>query len=380
MPTAATVFSWDLGIDGDIGNIRFSRSVPGLGLSGRCPMQLDFDIFDPQDSLIDSLAAPDFAITPSCDQLGENVLSPTFFVDSRSVSNSICHVVCYDRLSRADAPFTAEGAGWWTNGKMSGQNVMQRICQIIGFEGYLGYRSGVLDFIKFTKSDLKDKTCGELLDIISEVMVGVWTCNGNDLYFIPFGSTATTNIGISEHKEIEYQGKTAVIGLTMKNSSTGKTFSHGSVTGNGVVIQIENGFVSEYAANTVWQYIQNYQYTAWNCEKAVIPVDEFSFSGLWLLHSQVQDTESFGEFLFPRSVAYTVDSTGIYFSGGCPPCDEWNYKSKLEREKIGIGKAVGNAVITEGGDLVFINRNNEEGGGLNECDNGIGICVRNKNR
>lgn len=337
-------------------------------------MQLDFDIFDPQDSLIDSLAAPDFAITPSCDQLGENVLSPTFFVDSRSVSNSICHVVCYDRLSRADAPYV-DSHNWQAGEKMSGQNVMQRICQIIGFEGYFGYRSGVLDGIKFTKSDLKDKTCGELLDIISEVMVGVWTCNGNDLYFIPFGSIATTNIGISEHTEIEYQGKTAVIGLVMKNSSTGKTFSHGSVTGNGVVIQIENGFVSEYAANTVWQYIHNYQYTAWNCEKAVIPVDEFSFSGLWLLHSTVQSSESLGDFLFPRTVNYTVDRTGIYFSGGCPPCDEWNYKSKLEREKIGIGKAVGNTTVAENGDIIFTNKNNGEGGGLDGIDNGISVYV-----
>lgn len=342
-------------------------------------MQLDFDVFDPPDSLIDSLAAPDFAITPSCDQLGENVLSPTFFVDSRSVSNSVCHVVCYDRLSRADAPYV-DNHNWQAGGKISAGIVMGRICQIVGFTGYFGYRSGVLDSIKFTKSDLKDKTCGELLDIISEVMVGVWTCSGNDLYFIPFGSTGSTNIGISEHTEIEYQGKTAVIGLTMKNSSTGKTFSHGSVTGNGVVIQVENGFVSDYAATNVWMAIQNYQYTAWNCEKAVIPIDTFSFAGNWRLHSTVQSSESLGDFLFPRSVAYTVDSTGIYFSGGCPPCDEWNYKSKLEREKIGIGKAVGNAVITEGGDLVFINRNNEEGGGLNECDNGIGICVRNKNR
>lgn len=343
-------------------------------------MQLDFDVFDPSDNIIDSLAAPDFTVIPSCDQLGENVLSPTFFVDSRRAVNNVCHVVCFDRLSRADAPFTAEGAGWWTNGKMSGQNVMQRICQIIGFASYGGHRSGILDRVMFTKSDITGKTCGELLDVISEVMVGVWTCSEDYLMFVQFGGTNNTNIGISEHTEIEYQGKTAVIGLTMKNSSTGKTYSYGTAAGNGVVIQIENGFVSEYAATNVWMAIQNYQYVAWNCEKAVIPVDAFSFDGIWLLHSQVQTSDSLGDFLSPSTVNYTVDSTGIYFSGGCPAYDEWNYRSKLEREKIGIGKAVGNTTVAENGDIIFINKNNGEGGGQGEYDNGISICVRNNNR
>lgn len=204
-------------------------------------MQLDFDVFDPSDNIIDSLAAPDFVITPSCDQLSEDVISPKFWVDSRNVSNNVCHVVCYDRLSRADAPFTAEGAGWWTDGKMSGQNVMQRICQIIGFEGYLGYRSGVLDGIKFTKSDLTGKTCGELLDVISEVMVGVWTCSGNDLYFIPFGSTGSTNIGISEHTEIEYQGKTAVIGLVMKTVPQEKPIPTARLRGTALLYRSKTG-------------------------------------------------------------------------------------------------------------------------------------------
>lgn len=125
--------------------------------------------------------------------------------------------------------------------------------------------------------------------------------------------------------------------------------------------------------------IQNYQYVSWNCEKAVIPVDKFSFSGLWLLHSNVQDTDNIGN-LFPRTVNYTVDSTGIYFSGGCPAYDDWNYRSKLEREKIGIGKAVGNTTVAENGDIIFINKNNGEGGGQGEYDNGISICVRNNNR
>lgn len=343
-------------------------------------MQLDFDVFDPPDSLVDSLAAPDFVITPSCDQLSEDVISPKFWVDSRNVSNNVCHVVCFDRLSRADALYV-DSHNWQAGEKMLAHIVLNRICDILGFDGYsMASRGSIQDHINFTKSDLTEKTCGELLDLISEIIVGVWVCSGNTLHLATFGTVNTTNIGISEHTELEYQGKATVIGLVMKNSSTGKTYSYGTATGNGVVIQIENGFVSEYAATNVWMAIQNYQYVAWNCEKAVIPVDAFAFDGLWLLHSQVQTSDSLGDFLSPSTVNYTVDSTGIYFSGGCPAYDDWNYRSKLEREKIGIGKAVGNTTVAENGDIIFINKNNGEGGGQGEYDNGISICVRNNNR
>ena len=142
------VFSWELGISGDIGNIRFSWGTSGFGLSGRCPVQLDFDIFDPSDSVVDRLANPDFTITPNCPEL--ETKSQTFWVDSRSVSNNICHVTCFDRMSRTDAPF-ATNWDWKTKKTMPANNALIDICRICGFEGssMTGGALGGLQYINF---------------------------------------------------------------------------------------------------------------------------------------------------------------------------------------------------------------------------------------
>lgn len=348
-------FSWDLGISGDIGNIQFSWNVSGLGLSGRCSVQLDFDIFDPSDNIINNLASPNFVITPNCPEL--ETKSQDFWVDSRSVSNNICHVVCFDRMSRTDADFSTSH-NWKASGTMSANQVLTDICRICGFDGSSMSSGGGLQYINFTQADVTGKTCGELLDIISEAMAGVYVCSGKTLRLAAFGALDGTSVGSSEHTGIKYQGRTKIIGLVMKNSSTGETFSYGTSSGNGYVIQIENKFVSAELADIVKSRVLNYEYTAWNCEKADITTTNFTFGGLLQFSYIGESSESLDSILFPRNVNYYVDSTGIYFSGGCPQCDEWNYKSKLEREKIGIGKSVGSMAVLQDGTIVCYKNEN----------------------
>lgn len=349
-----------MGIGGDIGNIQFSWSVSGLGTSGRCPVQLEFDIYNPSDNIIDNLAVPDFKITPYCSEL--ETKSQPFWVDSRSVSNKVCHVVCYDRISRVDVDFSTSH-DWKTSKTMTSNQVLMDICRICGFEGssMSGGAFGGLQYINFTQGDITGKTCGEILDIISEAMVGIWVCTGSGktLNLSVLGGTDGTSVSSDKHTEIEYQGRTQIIGLVMKNSSNGKTFSFGTTSGNGHVIQVESGFVSSELAAVVWQRLQGYEYTAWNCDKADITKQNFDFGGLIQFAYNQNDPESSLESpLFPCSVNYSVDSTGIYFSGGSNPVDDWNYKSKQEREKIGIGKAVGNTAILNDGTIVsYFNEN-----------------------
>lgn len=347
------VFSWDIGINGDIGNIVFSWDVPGMGISGRCPSQLEFDIFDPSDSLIDSLATPDFSVTLSCPEL--NIESQPFFIDSRSVPNHVCHVVCYDRLSRVDVPFSTSH-DWNVTPKMTSTQVLLDICRICGFEGSsVSGAYGGLQYIDFTRTELEGKTCGEILDVISTAMVGVWTSVGSGLNLLCLGASGSTSVSCGEnHTEIEYLGRTAVIGLVMKNSTKGETYEFGSSSENGYVVQAESGYITKELAEIIWQRVQGYQYKAWDCKKAL--VENFPFYGpiQFVFGGGGGSLESP---LFPRSVRCDIDSTGIYFSGGRPAVDEWNYKSKLEREKIGIGKAVGNTSVSESGRVNFINLN-----------------------
>ncbi|MCM1380342.1 MAG: hypothetical protein NC085_01535 [Muribaculaceae bacterium] len=344
-----------MGIGAPVGNIRFSWSAAGMGVSGRCPVQLEFDIFDPSDRLIDSLASPDYSVRVKCPEL--EIEAGSYFIDSRSVSGGVCHVVCYDRLSRADASFTTNH-NWKKEPTMKCGAVLSDICKICGFEGVYG---ATFDYVTFKQEDVSGKTCGELLDMISAVFVGIFVCFGQSLSFVPLGGASGTSVGCYANTEIEYQGKTAVQGLVMKNSTTGAVYSYGSTNGNGYVVQVESGLVTAFLAQIAWQRLsdQKYTYTAWNCEKAEITANKFTFAGPLQFTPNGGASDSLGDILFPRQVEYAVDSTGIYFSGGCPPVDEWNYKSKLEREKIGIGKAVGNTSISEGGRVNFINLNLE---------------------
>ena len=317
---------------------------------------MDFDIFDPSDDVIDRLASPDFVITPKCPEL--EIEGQPFWVDSRSVNNHVCHVTCYDRMSHTDATFVTSW-NWEKDKTMPANNVLIDICRICGFEGasMSGGALGGLQHINFSQSDLNGKTSGEILDIISTVMVGVYVCSGNYLHLAVFGGADGSIVSASEHTGLEYQGMTKIIGLVMKNSSTGKTFSYGTTSGNGYVIQVESGFVSAELADVVKQRVLDRQYRAWNCEKADITGKGFNFYGLLQFTYSGGSSDKLESPLFPRSVTCNLDSTGIYFSGGNPPVDDWNYKSKLEREKIGIGKAVGNTSIAESGRLNFINLN-----------------------
>lgn len=64
-----------------------------------------------------------------------------------------------------------------------------------------------------------------------------------------------------------------------------------------------------------------------------------------------------GNPLFATDTEYSFDSTGIYFSGGAAPFNDWQYETKLERQKIGIDKVVGNCVTHSNGMKEFINKN-----------------------
>ena len=71
-----------------------------------------------------------------------------------------------------------------------------------------------------------------------------------------------------------------------------------------------------------------------------------------------EDTE-----LLANQITITVDSSGIYFSGGADPqSDEvWNYDDYLTRTKISMDKLIGNTKISSGGRIVFVDLNKEGG-------------------
>lgn len=356
----------------DFGGIRFSFGVNGLGVSGASSVQLEFDIYDELGTITDNLTEQ-AEVTVSCPEL--YFTSQTFFLNRRSSSQKVCHCVCYDRMCKTDRLFE-NNFDFGNSETVNGQSILSAICSQCGFSGYTASGDGLANIL-FKKSDLENVTCRRLLEDISEVMAGTFVCGSdNSLYLACLGGGAYGDIAWAEdYTEIDYQGKTTITALTMTNSETGEEYSFGGAGGS--ALEVESPFVTQELALTVWGRVGNYVYRSWNCDKADVTLGNFlgRMGALVFNRSDVEDDESLilRDPLFATTTEFSCDSTGIYFSGGAAPYDDWNYQSYLERRKLSIGKNVGNTAISDNGDIIF--RNLNKGGGLNECSNGISVYV-----
>ncbi len=359
--TAATVFSWAITLNGaqvsDFGGIRFSFAVNGLGTSGCCSSQLEFSVYDPinfyGDMLLDGAE-----VTVSCHEL--YFTSQTYFCDKISVSKNICGFTCYDRICKTDKLIDISEFSFGEDGTVSADGVLSAVCAQCGFSGYGSSGTG-LEYIKFTKGQLENTACRRVLELISEAMCGVWVCNDGMLYLACLGGGDFGDYAHCEdYSEIDFQGKARITALSMTNSDTGEMLNFGG-TENGAVITIDSPFASEELGLAVWGRIENYVHTGWQCDTADITLDS-TLKNMSSLIFRRADIE--GDKLFVTSSEFTADSTGIYFSGGAAPYNEWNYADYLERglnSRVQIGKTVGNVRI--GNDtLCFVNKSKASAG------------------
>lgn len=386
LPTTATVFSWAIDISGlqnfDFGGIRFSFGVNGLGASGVSSVQLEFDLYDGTETLA-SFLTEQAEVKVRCPEL--SFVSQTFFLSRRTVSKKVCHCVCYDRMCKTDRHFENVFAdGGDGTEKIPANSVLSEICRQCGFNGF-GASGYGLESVLIKRSDLENVTCRSLLEDVSEAAVGVFVCGADgSLYLACLGGGEYGGaVWAEEYTEIDYQGGTTVTALTMTNSDTGEEYSFGGAeTTGGAALEIESPFVTRELAVTVWERVGNYVYKAWHCDKADVTYGNFFDRMGAVIFMRGNVPADGGSLLvgglFATATEFSCDCTGIYFSGGAAPYDDWNYRSYLERRKLGIGKNVGNTSVAANGDIIF--RNLNKGGGLNECDNGISICVRNKNQ
>lgn len=336
----------------DFGGIRFSFAVNGLGTSGCCSSQLEFNVYDPTnfygDMLLDGAE-----VTVSCPEL--YFASQTYFCDKISVSKNICGFVCYDRICKTDKSLNISGISFGEDGTVSADGVLSAVCYQCGFSSYGSSGTG-LEYINFTKSQLENTACRRALELISEAMCGVWVCNDGALYLACLGGGDFGDYAYCEdYSEIDFQGKARITALVMTNSDTGELLNFGG-TENGTVVTIDSPFASQGLGLAVWGRIENYVHTGWHCDKADVTLDS-TMKNMSALTFRRADTP--GDRLFATTSEFTADSTGIYFSGGAAAYNEWNYTEYLERglnERVQIGKTVGNVQI--GNDTIcFVNKN-----------------------
>lgn len=112
----------------DYGNIRSSYNTNGLGTSGCCSAQLEFDIYDETGRICDSISR--FAKVKLS---GSGFISQDFFVTARTSANHVCHCVCYDRICMLDKPFYCD-INWEETEDVDGQYVYEQIAEQCGFD------------------------------------------------------------------------------------------------------------------------------------------------------------------------------------------------------------------------------------------------------
>lgn len=358
--TTATVFSWDLKINGQsvelpFGGLRFSGTVPEFGVSGIATTQFDFEIYDEYGyygtAMLENATAELY-------YKGGGRLMGKFYISKRDISKKVCRFTAYDFTTDTGGEFDPSGlwqsatADYITSGEV-----------LNGLSSQLGIPLSVsntddLD-MQITREQLKGQTFNGILEMLAAAACGVWCGDGeggliligldNDIGNYAYGASST------DYAEIDYRGVQQITEVIHTNSETGNIEQAGG--GLGSLISVENPLVARGDGwlGTVWQRIGNYQYQAWYCEKALMN----SF-----INSRLLCTTMNFEGMLPLIIgSYTidVDSTGIYFSGGRDPqSDErWGYEDKLTRTKIGINKGVGNTTITSSGRIEFRNKNKE---------------------
>ncbi|MDE5578008.1 MAG: hypothetical protein K2J11_11550 [Oscillospiraceae bacterium] len=354
----ATGFSWAITLNGspieDFGGIRFSFSESGLGTSGCCSTQLEFDVYDPTnfygDMLLDGAE-----VTVSCPELF--FTSQTYFCDSISTSKKICKFVCYDRICRTDRPLDISGIFFGEDDAVSADGVLSAVCYQCGFASY-GSSGDGLQYIKFSESQLENITCRRALELVSEALAGVWVCGeSNTLYLACLGGGDFGDYAYCEdYSEIDFQGRAKITTLVMTNSETGEVYNFGGEE-NGTVITINSPFASAELGLAVWGRIGNYVYTAWHCDKADVTYDS-TLKNMSSLIFRRADVE--GDRHFATTTEFDVDSTGVYFSGGSAAYNEWNYEDYTQRQlalKLEIDRRNGNAAYGKNGIRVYQNLN-----------------------
>lgn len=362
-------FSWDLKINGQsvsvpYGGFAFSHTVDGFGVSGVSVGQFEFDIYD-EFGLYSEALLDESSVVLSCEEI--YFTSPEYYITHRTISKKVCHFTAYNRLCKLDHPFDISGITF-VDDAVSGDGVCSAVAHQCGFDSY-GCSGGGIEYISVKKDQLENVTCRRALELIAEAMCGVWTYgSGNSLYLACFGGGDYGDYAyVSKYTEIDLRGAQKITAFVMTNSDTGNEYRF--ETGEyGTAIEVDTPFASSELAQEVWGRLNGYIYTAWDCENAVVTLNSFSaLTGLTFAREGIEGT------LFATTCNYSIDSTGIYFSGGTEPQDEavWSYDDYLDRKKLSIGKNIGNTAINSNGDIVFKNLN--KGGGLNGTDNGISI-------
>ena len=244
--------------------------------------------------------------------------------------------------------------------------LMSMITAMCGYAGYSD-TTGIIGSVvtKAKKSDVKGKTCRNILDELSRACCGVWLLQNDTgtadvrgtLTLIPVDSGFSAVFTAEKYADV-YIGGTKRFGkITLTNGS--ESYSAGTSSSAYGTLEIETPYASSELVGVLYGRLKDYTYKAWECSKLLMSSFLPSPSSLITFGTKTD--------MYVNSCTVSLTSTGIYASVGRNAVseDEVEYRNCTERELImryRLGSVMGNTKISKNGIQLVVkdNVNNKE--------------------
>lgn len=244
--------------------------------------------------------------------------------------------------------------------------LMSMITAMCGYAGYSD-TTGIIGSVvtKAKKSDVKGKTCRNILDELSRACCGVWLLQNDTgagdasgtITLIPVDSGFGAVFTAEKYADV-YVGGTKRFGkITLTNGS--ESYSAGASSSAYGTLEIETPYASSELVGVLYGRLKDYTYKAWECSKLLMSSFLPSPSSLITFGTKTD--------MYVNSCTVSLTSTGIYASVGRNAVseDETEYRNRTERELImryRLGSVMGNTKISKNGIQLVVkdNVNNKE--------------------
>ncbi|MGN0665329.1 MAG: hypothetical protein ACI4KF_02250 [Huintestinicola sp.] len=166
-------------------------------------------------------------------------------------------------------------------------NTSEVLSAIANQLGFAGLSCDCSDMNKLYYDEIHGKKCSEILELVSENLVGAWVCRDDDiLAFVPFGRAAggTGIIEAETEKMYLHSEKGPFAGVYGRNSATGEVFVGGSQGGFREMLMIKCSRMDSDAAVRIAGRTAGMVWRSFSCGhiglySSVPPLGAFLFGG-----------------------------------------------------------------------------------------------------
>ncbi len=273
----------------------------------------------------------------------------THYISSISRSGEKITIKAQDRMKKLDNAFDYSAYNKDKEPFITSL-VLDNLAQQCGFDNSVGIFEGVPTLYY---DEIKDKTCKEILDIVSQNECLVWYCT-NDNILTPhyLGEYKTAIYTNSSESSAVYMHSTKgpIRCISATNTQSGDVVNVGLTGDYHKVLKLKGSRMNKERASAILSNISGYIYHAFYCDYvklngSVDGLTAFSFDGgdLMISHKTTIHFNGYNIYVSAQSVDVCEDES-----------DYSDYEYDL-RQKIEEGRFYGSAVMSTGG-LSFISK------------------------